>query len=91
MIELIRQTLAGMANFEPYVAFQRIDRNRNHSIAVDEILDFLRENQIYGTTYDEAKYLVNFFDSDSDAKLNYSEFMQMLVPCDNNQLRLEVT
>lgn len=72
-IELIRQKLASFENFEPYVAFQRLDRNRNDYVVAEEILDFLRENKIYGTTFDEANYLVKFFDSDDDNKLSYSE------------------
>ena len=74
-IELIRQRLAAMDNFEPYVAFQRIDRNRNEFVVAEEIMDFLRENKIYGVTYDEAQYLVKFFDSDEDMKLSYSEYL----------------
>ena len=31
-IELIRQKLASFDDFEPYVAFQRLDRNRNDYI-----------------------------------------------------------
>lgn len=73
-IELIRQRLASMDNFEPYVAFQRIDRNRNEFVVAEEIIDFLRENKIYGVTFDEAQFLVKFFDSDDDIKLSYSEY-----------------
>jgi Ca2+-binding EF-hand superfamily protein len=88
--------LASIENFEPYVAFQRIDRNRNDMINAQEIQDYLRENNIFGVTLDEAEYIVRFFDSDEDMKLCYSEyflssnltppsysFLQMLVPCDN--------
>mmetsp|Transcript_7232 Transcript_7232/g.5498 ORF Transcript_7232/g.5498 Transcript_7232/m.5498 type:complete len:107 (-) Transcript_7232:557-877(-) len=82
-IELIRQRLAGMDNFEPYVAFQRIDRNRNDFVVAEEIKDFLKENKIYGVTLDEMDYIVKYFDSDNDQKLSYADFLQMLVPCDN--------
>ena len=36
-IELFRQKLASFDDFEPYVAFQRIDRDRNDYVMGDEI------------------------------------------------------
>jgi Ca2+-binding EF-hand superfamily protein len=65
--------LASIENFEPYVAFQRIDRNRNDVINSQEILEYLRENKICSVSPEEADYLVRFFDSDEDMKLCYSE------------------
>ena len=53
-IELLRQKLASFDNFEPYVAFQRIDRNRNDYVVAEEILDFLKDNKIYGASFDES-------------------------------------
>jgi Ca2+-binding EF-hand superfamily protein len=72
-LELIRQKLASFEDFEPYVAFQRVDRNRNDYIASEEILDFLKDNKIYSATIEESNYLINFFDSDEDFRLSYSE------------------
>jgi Ca2+-binding EF-hand superfamily protein len=62
-----------MAEYEPYVAFQRIDRDHNDFVTASEIIDFLRDNKTYGVSFDEAMYLVKFFDSDEDAKLSYTE------------------
>ena len=39
----------------------------------DEILEYLRDNKIYGVTRDEVQYLINFFDTDDDGKFSYSE------------------
>ena len=39
----------------------------------------------------DCYYLVKFFDSDEDGKLNYTDFMQVLLPCDNPDLRAEAT
>ena len=72
-LELIRQRLASFEDFEPYTAFQRIDRNRNDFIVAEEIVEFLGDNKIQGVTLDEAQYLVKFFDSDDDQKLSYPE------------------
>eukprot|EP00347_Sterkiella_histriomuscorum_P002829 403366641 len=90
-IEVIRQRLATFSDFEPYVAFQRLNRNRDDFVVAEEILEFLKNNKIYSVTLDECQYIVRFFDSDEDAKLSYSDFLQLLVPCDNNILRCQVT
>jgi Ca2+-binding EF-hand superfamily protein len=55
------------------VAFQRIDRSRNDKVSAVEIIEYLRENKIYGITFEEAFYVVKFYDSDEDDKLSYSE------------------
>jgi Ca2+-binding EF-hand superfamily protein len=38
----------------------------------------------------ECAKLVRFFDSDEDGILSYADFMQIVLPCDNNDLRFEV-
>lgn len=68
---------------EPYSIFQRIDRSEDGFITSVELLNFLRDNQIYGVTEADCYYVVKFFDSDEDGKLNYPDFMQMILPCDN--------
>jgi len=44
-IELIRQKLASFDDFEPYVAFQRLNRNKNDYVEGFELLDFLKDNK----------------------------------------------
>jgi hypothetical protein len=41
LIESERQRLAAMADFEPYAAFCRVDRDQNKRITASEIRDFL--------------------------------------------------
>jgi len=53
-IELMRQKLAAYEDFEPYVAFQRIDRSRNEFMVAEEIQEFLKDNKIYSVTMGEA-------------------------------------
>ena len=33
--------------------------------------------------------LVRFFDSDEDGIMSYADFVQMVLPCDNNMLRAQ--
>lgn len=72
-VELMRQKLAAMEDFEPYVAFQRLDRNRNDYVVAEEIVEYFKENKIYSVTLNEAQYLITFFDSDEDRRLSYAE------------------
>lgn len=57
----------------PYVAFQRIDRDRNDFITADELIQFLGDNRIYDVSVEEGRHLVAYFDSDDDGRLSYSE------------------
>ena len=56
-----------------------------------EVLNFLRDNSIHNITEAETYYVVKFFDSDEDGKLNYPDFMQLVLPCDNAHLRARAT
>lgn len=56
-----------------------------------EFLNFVRDNGIHHCTEADCYYLVKFFDSDEDGKLNYPDFMQFLLPCDNPVLRAQAT
>lgn len=76
---------------EPYSIFQRIDRGEDSFITSVEILNFLRDNGIHNITEADCYYLVKFFDSDVDGRLNYPDFMQLVLPCDNPALRAAAT
>ena len=56
-----------------------------------EILNFLRDNGINHITEADCYYLVKFFDADEDGRLNYPDFMQMILPCNNPYLRATAT
>ena len=91
-IELKRQYLAQNENFEPYSAFQRIDRNETGFLSSRELLNFVRDNGLANqVTEADCYYLVKFFDSDLDGKLHYPDFMQLILPCANSKLRAQAT
>jgi hypothetical protein len=56
-----------------------------------EILNYLRDNGVHSATEADCYYLIKFFDSDEDGRLNYPDFMQMVLPCDNPQVRATAT
>jgi Ca2+-binding EF-hand superfamily protein len=74
-IELQRQYLASNENMEPYSVFQRIDRNQDGFVNSMELLNFLRDNGVHTVTEADCYYVVKFFDSDEDGKLNYPDFL----------------
>ena len=86
-IENRRQKLAGNAEFEPYSTFVRIDRNGDGHVDAIDLKAFLCDNS--RSTYDvpECEFLIKYFDVDGDRALNYTEFLQMILPCDNLTLR----
>ena len=47
----------------------------------------MRDNLIQHVAEQELFQLVKFFDSDEDGRLSYQDFLQMLLPCEDNLLR----
>ena len=56
-----------------------------------DIVRFLRENGTMDCTEADIYYVIKFFDSDEDGKLNYPDFLQIVLPCTNYKMRAEVT
>lgn len=71
-------------------AFQRLDRKGTKNIAEAEIIEFMKENKVYQISQKVASELVQFYDNDQNKKLDYDEFIQMLLPCEDNQLAIKV-
>ena len=86
-LEAARQRLCGIRDFAPLSAFERFDRDMTGSITSYEIVNFLRDNSVFHVSESESFSLVQFFDSNGNNKLSFQEFIQMLLPCENNVLR----
>ena len=89
IIERQRQQLCEHRSFAPYSAFCRIDRRARESIEPADLVAYLESNGSKRSIPECAK-LIHYFDSDEDGMLSYSDFIQLVLPCDNNDLRLEV-
>jgi len=85
-IEVTRQVLAEQPDFEPYTAFKRIDRDANSSVSTWEIIDFLRDNELVVLERD-IHGLFKVYDNNRDNRLNYSEFLNMVLPKTSPSLR----
>ena len=47
----------------------------------------MRDHGNYVASESECHRLINFFDSDEDGRLSFQDFLQMLLPCEDNALR----
>lgn len=86
-LEAARQRLCEIRDFAPMSAFERLDRDMVGQLTSFEILNFLRDNSVYHVSESEAYALIQFFDSNGNNKLSFQEFLQMILPCENNVLR----
>lgn len=89
IIERQRQTLGEHIKFAPYSAFCRIDRRARECLEAPDIQAYLESNGSRRTVAECAK-LIRYFDSDNDRMLSYADFIQLVLPCDNNDLRMAV-
>ena len=90
-VEKRRQSLALLPDFEPYSSFVRIDRNGDNIVDSGDVAHFLSENQRTQYSQQDCQLLVKYFDIDQDGGLNYTEFLQMILPCDDLVLRAEAS
>jgi hypothetical protein len=90
-IERHRQILSEIKDFEPYAAFCRINRHQDKRVTHEEIWRFLQENGIVHLSERDCGTVISYFDSDEDNGLNYKEFMEVVLPCDDLYMRSVVT
>jgi len=86
-LEASRQRLCSIRDFALHSAFERLDRDASNWVGSKELVNFLRDNAVVHVSDGEAYDLVKFFDSDGNGKLSFQEFIQMLLPCEDNVLR----
>jgi hypothetical protein len=56
-----------------------------------DMVNFLRENGIMDVNEADCYFVMKFFDSDEDGKLNYPDFLQVTLPCTNANIRSATT
>ena len=64
-----------------------MNRKQDGQITSLEILKFLRDNGIEEATEADTHYIIKYFDSNDDDKIDYEDLMQMVMPCDDQYLR----
>lgn len=87
-IEVLREILCEQITFEPYTAFRRLDIAKTGYISSLELFEFLRLNDCNSHTLEDLdEYFIVFHDFDGDSKLSYAEFLKIVLPKDNPELR----
>ncbi len=71
-IEILRQVLSEQTLFEPYAAFQRLDRNHQGYITSTDVLEYLAKNEIFHGERFVHNY-IDQYDIDEDGRLSFSE------------------
>ena len=87
-IEVIRQVLNSLDNFEPYAAFLRLSKGRSNMVTPSDIAHFLEEN---GVKSDEKllALIVRLYDTNFEGFLNFEDFLKMVLARDNPDIRFQ--
>lgn len=85
-VEFTRQFLNGLDNFEPYSTFRHIAKGGGRLVEISDLRIYLEKN---GNSFEnvDVETVLRLYDTDSDHKLNYEEFLQIVLSKDNSDLR----
>ena len=85
-IENIKMQLCEQTNFNPFKLFIYLDSDRTGFITTKIINKFLEEKKYY---YDDEiiRCLIQIYDKDRDYCLNFQEFLNIILPINNNSLK----
>lgn len=56
-----------------------------------DLAQFMRDNGTKQVSDMCCKHLIKFFDSTGEGRLHYSDYMQIVLPCDQQYLRAQAT
>ena len=73
--------------FEPYTVFKRLS-SKETFITSSDIFQFLKDNNINISVRD-SYLLIKLYDSNTDGKLSFTEFINGILPQDDDNLRRE--
>ena len=81
-VENERKKLNEINNFEPFLIFKFFDVENNNFINNSNIIEFLQTKSIF---IDEniCNKIINFYDTENKKKLNYSEFLNLILNDEN--------
>ena len=78
-IEKIRSKLNAQKNFSSKNLFNYLDGNSKQFLTLNDLMIFLKENNIFFSEKNLRK-LIHNFDKDNDFSLNYKEFLGLICP-----------
>ena len=74
-LEILRQSLCDLPDFEPYAAFRHLDQQRKNYLQTQDFLSFFQSNRISIDDSVVDDVLVRHYDYDHDGKLCYGEYI----------------
>ena len=88
-IEIIREKLCQITNFNPIKLFIFLDFEKNGFLTPKNIIHFLEKTK---PNFDEQhiRYLIHTYDKDEDYNLNFNEFINLILPIKNETLREKI-
>ena len=81
-IEVIRQVLNSIEDFEPYAAFLRLTNSSGNPITTTTLLQFLKDNRFEGSK-SGLRLMIRMFDTRFDDSLDFEDFLKMILSRDN--------
>ncbi len=72
-LEVIRQVLCEICDFEPYTSFKRMANSNKNFLTSEDIVQFLHENDVFIPEEVIFDTFISHYDYDSDDKLCYAE------------------
>jgi Ca2+-binding EF-hand superfamily protein len=85
-IEVTRQFLNSIEDFEPYAAYLRLSAGTGSPLTAQSLADFLLANN-FKVSYMGLKTLVRLFDTRMANSLDFEDFLKMILSRDNPDLR----
>ena len=78
-LEVIRQVLCEIPDFESYSSFRRLDRLHKNSLDEADLHAFLQDNRVDFSQSFVRDSLLQHYDLDGDGKLLYAEYLIFLL------------
>ena len=88
-IDKIRVSLCEIEDFSPNILFQYLDKDNKSFLTLKDFISFLNSENV---PYDEYKLrkMIHNFDKDNDFSLNLNEFIGMIFPRKNEELKNKI-
>ena len=86
-VEITRQVLCQNLNFDAYQIFSYLDHESKNYINEINLISFLNKKNGIHFTSEELEFLILLYDQNFDARLSYSEFLNIVLSDNNYELR----
>jgi len=89
ILENFRVELSRIQTYVPYETFQYLDFNSNGYLTSEDIFEFLKSRK-YPVSEKQCFYLLKQYDSSTNNRLIFKDFLKIVLPRNNSDLRFDV-